>query len=608
MTDIKAMVASLAPRMNLQLGTPGGERKSKGFVVDVPLKEESSVAFISKKPMGKPITSGSISSVEIFSDRIFTPAKASPKVEVFATGTIAPKVEEVEELVPQPIKVTSKPVQTIGIDPECPIPNVTNLLKSISKVSNLIKDWLHCGDTFNIVKSNIKDKKMYPETFYSKIQNCIYHSLREFCGITKDDRGNDIIPVVVYDTKSYPTLTFFDRMFNDKTVSYEKDPTKVMEKYRNTFKDATGIQPAWVEHFNARVKSKMPMIDEAGIKQITDFIMMEWGYRPRGASEAMMMYSDQADFENADEVEDISAAGVEKVETLQDLMDKYEQDNCDCHNHDDEEVVEEADDENDNFMRVSIIREEDIDVVKIESSDGYGRVAVPFYTNLGELNMDQKLVSIVDDRNGIWDWLIHFAPDFMFNTKYPERYLDANYDDLSDMNLKFVIMDEHEGTYVVGVYFISRITLFDGDKPGEDDFTNETVALINKLVNDEVATGFMSHLSRSLSNPSLFRDEEYILNHIMSGEECDDEDDEDVVVETPEEEPIDEGVSEVAATIDEEDSASRAAIEAMIGATNDISEEDHQMDNSVVTVGGKQFDDEEDFTFVPIQKKQRLQD
>ncbi len=119
---------------------------------------------------------------------------------------------------------------------------------------------------------------MYPETFYSKIQNCIYHSLREYCGITKDAQNGDVLPVVKVGMECHDTLVFLDRMFNDKSISYEKDPGKVMEKYRRTFQDSDGIQAGWVEHFEARVKSKMPL-DDNGIAEVAAIIMKEWGCR-----------------------------------------------------------------------------------------------------------------------------------------------------------------------------------------------------------------------------------------------------------------------------------------------------------------------------------------
>lgn len=615
MSNIKALVASLAPKMELQTGCQISEKKSgRGFVVQEPLKEQNTVAFISKRHMGKVITGGTISSSETFDNKTFAPNTAILKQPgIFVTGSIAPKVEVVQK--PEFatwVKELSNPV----VD----LPNVVNLNKSISKVSNLIKDWLHVEDVFNQVKDNMKDKKMYAENFYTKIQNCIYHSLREYCRMSKDEQGNDILPVIVPGMECLPTLVFFDRMFNDKTISYEKAPNKVMEKYRKTFPDADGIQDGWVQFFKDRAKSKMPM-DENGIVKVATIIMKEWGYRKYSAA----ILSNQP----IPPTLDLSKAPIRLGEQEEETVLQYPIStntstmiqNLNTIHNDVEEYDGDDEDENDEYLTVSIIRDEDIDVVKIESSDGYGKVAIPFYTKLGNLPMDDIIPSVVDDRNGKWDWLIHFVPDLTFKTQNPDQYLEANDMDPTTNKIKCVIMDESDGTYIIGVYFVARITLFDGDEDGVEDFSDDTIEMINKLVNMEVASGFMSHLTRSLNDPEFFRDEEYILTHIMNSGCCDDDDEENIDGTLENLDGISLTVSKKILTdaypSDTDDVATKAAIEAITGISATLEqthpeldpEEDHQMDQSIASSNESQFDqDEESFTFVPIQKKQRLQD
>lgn len=605
MCNIKEIVADLGPKMELYAQHQAGVKKGRSFVIQEPLKEESVIAFVSKKPMGK------VASTKIVTNNEYgTFGGKIQSIEDQARRVINAKpVEKVDQpqMVFQNTSTIHQNIPPVPMTGDNNTPNVLSLNKSISKVSNLIKDWLHIEDAFNQVKSNIVDKKMYAENFYIKIQNCVYHSLREFCGITKDDANNDLLPVAAIDSEYYQSLIFFDRMFNDRSVSYEKIPNKVMEKYRRTFADADGIQPEWVKVLQEKIISKN-LLDEHGVAAITFIIMNEWCSRILTPVTVTVTPPQPS-----------TPKGVQ-ISTPVTQVQRYENMNTDLQREDDIDYGGDEEEE-DEYLRVSIVRDEDIDIIKIESSDGFGKVAIPFYTRIASLPKDEIIPSIADDRNGKWDWLIHFVPDLIFKTKNPDQYLAANEEDPYENKIKCVIMDEDAGIHVIGVYYVDTIISIAGDEEVED-FSDETINVINYLVNAEIATGHMSHLTRSLNSPDFFRDEEYILAHIMGTTIADDGDDEedDVIEATVVSEP--EIVEQAVVPADEIDLATRAAIESMTGVVtgdplditlmptgiyNKQEEEDIHMDHDVVQVGGRQFE-EESFTFVPIQRKQKFQD
>lgn len=583
--NVDTIVATIAHKMQLPTVTsrPVAEKKSgRGFVVQEPLREEPHVAFIGKSSMARVDTEVSFVATGDF--------KANrddiPKVEVVQKPTEHTATVINETVVPaSQVDIIMPSIET---DLVASLPDITNLNKAISKVSNFIKDYLAIEGAFGQIKNGIHDKKLFEAGFYHKIQNCVYHSLRNFCGLTKGDDNVDIFPVLSSTDTSYlPTLLFFDRIFNHKAVSFEKDPNKVMERYRCMFPDADGIQAGWVESFKARVKFKMSL-DDATIDKIAAIIMEEWGCRD---------ISNNPDFSQTP----VSFGEVETSVELQaspenDAVQHIIDNTNDAEEYEDDmEDIEEDGDET--YLSVSIIREEDIDIVKVESSDGYGKVIIPFYTNLGDIDISDTIPSIVDSRNGKWDWLTNFVPDLMFRTRDPEKYLAGNDDGPEENKIKCVIMDESQGEYVIGVYFVSAITLYDREAEGIEDFSDDTVTMINQLVNMEVASGHMSHLNRSLSDPTLFRDEEYVLNHVMGEDE--DEDDE----------------TETGCDHDVISDASLAALQSMVGVSVQepvedaapLQEEDHQMDQEIVTIAGQIFPIEEEFTFQPIGKKQRLE-
>lgn len=199
----------------------------------------------------------------------------------------------------------------------------------------------------------------------------------------------------------------------------------------------------------------------------------------------------------------------------------------------DPSTVEDDDDDTPDlpeYLRVEIYYDDNFDIIKVCSGEAFGHVAIPFYTNLDKVNVEGGVPSLIDDRNGIWDWMAHMVPDLMFRTKDPERYLAMNDEDPEEDQLHVVILDnDNHGTYTMGVYYLNGIYVIDEtDEEPRLCFNPELLQKINKVIREDIGYTRISHLQRSLSMENLINSEEYVLNHVlMHGGTIDDDDDEE---------------------------------------------------------------------------------
>lgn len=186
---------------------------------------------------------------------------------------------------------------------------------------------------------------------------------------------------------------------------------------------------------------------------------------------------------------------------------------------DDGQYVEDGDGEEDEVevLSVSIYNDGDFDIVKVSSGEAFGHIDIPFYCNLDKIDITNMAPSVVDNRNGKWDWLIHMVPDIIFTTTNPERYLEVNDKNLGDtQTAKFVILDvERGGMFTMGMYFIDSIAIIDDEMVPHVVSDEDTLWKINRLIVEDIGYSRISHLRRTLAMPDLIRDEDYILNDVL---------------------------------------------------------------------------------------------
>jgi len=201
---------------------------------------------------------------------------------------------------------------------------------------------------------------------------------------------------------------------------------------------------------------------------------------------------------------------------------------------DDDEDEEESEENETDYISVNVIHDERFDVVKISCDDPFGYSSIPLYCDREKKIDNTPNTSLADDRNGVWDWLIHMSPDMTFTTRDPDRWLKlANDGDLYENQIHMCILDEENGLYLMGVYVVDGIyeyTLED-DEPSLN-LNRDFLARLNNLICSNIGLSCVSHYPRSVSMWDNAKDESY-METVMVIEEGDDDDGEEGEDMTP---------------------------------------------------------------------------
>lgn len=392
-----------------------------------------------------------------------------------------------------------------------------NAYKAFSKLSDRIGSHMHELGVKDVVMPHIKDKKMYPEGFYKGIQNAVFRSLMIFCQFSEKDvpnhdgRGTHKVftpPATFEGTPFEPTAVFVSRFWDNREINSAEVADDIMMCYRDRFSDYQGIQQEWIQLLENRIKGKMP-IDAVGAKKIADIIRSEWCVMEEESVPEEPAEEPQPEQEEEEIAFSGSYDAPEKVEIAQNpTEDEYDEDETG----------------NDDYpFCVEIYPDDDYDIIKVNADDAFGPISIPYYVKLEnvKVNTTEDIPSIADDRNGVWDWLIHMVPDMMFRTRNPEKWLEVNTYNGETNQLRIVIMSENNGEYIMGIYYFVGVFIIDEDGTPNPTSDPEILAKLNKVIRDDSGYGSISHLQRSLSMEELIRDEDYINNLVVIEEEED---------------------------------------------------------------------------------------
>lgn len=414
-----------------------------------------------------------------------------------------------------------------------------NMERAISKLSNKIGNHMHEILLFDEVKNYIRDKKMYPDTFYKGIQNAVFRSLMIFCQFTEATVPNQngkgshkefTPPSNIESLPCTPTLIFISRFWNNKSINCIENSSEIMEAYNNMFSDYAGIQPEWLELLAERLQQKM-QITKPGIDEIINVINTLYC-----VDECENDYEDEEEFETSEDQIGSKESVEEKVETQNIETSSNQEDNgvvfggdindqlAGDFDYDDND--EEYDEEESNTHTYVELRRNvgGYDIIKLITADDYDTITIPFYTHLDKIDINELPESSADKRNGIWDWLIHFMCDYRFITNEPEKWLEINNTESGVLSLfKFVILQSEleQGGTLMGFTVTDYIIEVDEDGNETQITDYETLAKINTVIVNNCAYGDISHLSRSLECIGL-HDENEIKTIINQAQDLED--------------------------------------------------------------------------------------
>lgn len=161
------------------------------------------------------------------------------------------------------------------------------------------------------------------------------------------------------------------------------------------------------------------------------------------------------------------------------------------YNEDDEDEDEDEDGEDDEdgpvVMRVDITRGEHFDYIRVNYADSEGPVAIPIYTSMSDVDLNEEHHSMIDDRNGSWDWLVNFEPNLAFTTKDPDKWINVGKISATEIGLAIVIIDVGDNdVYTMGVYPVDGIYLIDDDEDSHELDDPGTLERINRIVSNAI--------------------------------------------------------------------------------------------------------------------------
>lgn len=410
---------------------------------------------------------------------------------------------------------------------------VENARKAVSQIANYAQETILKSELYDDIRSSVKDRKMWPESFYKNIQNAIFHSLLEFCEFPYEDRPVEgggtrrfyVAPENMKDPKYAPTLMFIQRWWMNKKLNCIDDIDNLMATYASIYGEPGGFQREWMDTFKDRLMKKERMkIDIVGINIIVQKIGDMWCVpdtdtvpEPDPKPEEVVTSKVPEEDENDPLVGTFEVPGGEAATVVQGPYQEEDED--------DGESEEDGEDDTPDYLTINIVHEDDIDVIKISCDDPYGYSAIPLYCKLSEIDPNAELQSLADNRNGMWDWLIHMSPDIVFTTKDPEKWLRlANDGELYQSQVHMYILDENDGTYLMGVAIVEGIYEFTDDDQPILNMSEDMIKRINNLICTNIGLSCISHYRRSCMMWDEANDESYIEMTFKVGELDDNED------------------------------------------------------------------------------------
>lgn len=441
-----------------------------------------------------------------------------------------------------------------------------------SNIGKLIQEYMTNESAFDQYRNDVRQKKMYPADFYRAISTSIYKSIIGFCNYkqieipNKSNEGTHAgyaAPDVIDGQEYEKTMMFLQRTFTDDSMK-DKDLMDMMQAYVKKYNDCIGLQRGMIPALRMELKKRIPMTDSALenlVLQLDEMI-----FTPQETADAEIVVEafaeavaegpdttlkDALDAEIANTPADndvdvnkvlaeTAASVVVNAEPNEPSEETPEEPNTEETQVEDEasdeapeefedttelafsgEVDSEMTDEDDvdsDYIptTIDVYQEEDTDIIRISTGDAFGPITIPFHECVGDVDVSKTTPSMVDERNGVYDFLTNFVPSMMFKTDDPDSYLEANEEDPYEGQCHPVILDECEdGRWLIGLYIIDGMYMHDVEGNITPIIDKEIVAKINKIIKDNIAFGAISHLKRTIARQDICVDESVIKNYMV---------------------------------------------------------------------------------------------
>lgn len=417
---------------------------------------------------------------------------------------------------------------------------------NLSIVAGRISDELHVESLYDEVKENIKDKKMYPESFYKSLKYIIFKSFVTFFQLVSVECENEdgksytkhFLPddVDIMSNDHYPSMIFMDNLYRNGLKQMNCNFAKILDEYRKRLTEdqlalAGGFQEEWLKVLENKLRNGTLKIDPVGIKKICNSIkdLMVVEVKPVEEETATETPAEKEEIVEEPVVDSFDGIMNPPVEDDQeDVMVDHETEPDFTSEEDDAEVEDDSEEEDldNSYIEIDVIKETEsgMDIINIHSNDVFGPISIPIYTNLDNIDLTKRQDSIADNRNGIYDFLIHLCPDFLFTTSNPEYWIEkCNNNGKYDKGPKVAIIenDYEDGMTLMGFYCFDGVYMY----TQEDDQSNDNhvfspelvedddvIALINEAIVRNMGFAEISYMARVSQYPgNVVYNEQYLM-------------------------------------------------------------------------------------------------
>ena len=522
--------------------------------------DTSSMPIVRVKAIAKP-------SVE---EKVAFSGDVNPEEDVIKVLRVAAKEKEVEEplQIPEPLDISedAKAEEDDGqkavpemVDSEVDSESVSNNQAfstrfingshyAVSNIGKLIQETMMQDLFFDTIKNDIvQSKKMYPADFYKILTTSIYKAIVGFCEFEQIEIPNGDkpgthrgfkAPDVIVGKEFEPTMRYLERMFINDEINSKPDILSAMQAYRYIYNDYLGVQREVLPLLRSELTKRIQMTENGYEKVIGTvdnmiFVPVEvddikivanamaeaeeegLNYDLKEKLDAQIAEESK---EESDDKLDINAilanAAKEAMKEADETDDETLAFSSDVDATDDEfYYAYDEDEEVDDYIKTTIMvyHEDDTDIIKLNTADAFGEVIIPFYESLSTVDADKCIPSLADERNGMWDWLIHFTPLMMFNTSNPDKWLEFNDEEMHESFVHPVILQTKEdGSATIGMYIVDGI--YEVQENGIEAIItdNDMLWKICTVIINNISTNGISHYTRNISREDLIVGEDVV--------------------------------------------------------------------------------------------------
>ena len=498
---------------------------------------------------------------------------------------------------------------------------------AVSNIGTLIQETMMKTFFFDSIKNDIIQKKMYPADFYKILTTAVYKAIVGFCQFEQIEIPNGNKPGThrgfrapehIVGTEFEPTMVYLQRMFIDDRINKKQDIDEAMAAYRELYNDYLGVQREVIPLLKSELVKRIQMT-ESGYHQVINTVDkmifvpaevddirimanamkeaeeegMNYDLKARLDAEIAADMKKKVDEEvladiKADEDLDINkilaAAAQEAIKEAEETPGEVLAFSSDID-------ADDADGEDEDYIQttVYIYHEDDTDIIKLSTGDAFGNVQIPIYEKLDDIDLNKVIPSLADDRNGMWDWLIHITPLMKFQTEDPDKWLEFNDEEMHESFVHPVILEiNQDKSATMGMYIVEGI--YDVNEEGEAVMVNDKDMLwkVNAAILNNVSTNSISHYQRNVSIDGPIIPEDEISRYvIMEDDDGNDREIDEFMTETPD---------------SQEDSAEDAAIKALLGGDPMIGVDVTEDELDTVSSDEEVEEKNEDLIFTPIRK------